>query len=494
MSNKSVGNLRKVLAIFFATLSILFASIAVYNKFAVVDEQLINNDEKNIEWNRNIESRARNENKLIFFTTENSKFMPSTQTKKVLATHYLCIKISTETFPADYTILDIPLAKSTRKNNTLKAGILSPNLFPIYLTSDENSLLNNVIIAAAKHLEKNPYILKKIAREAAKLDSLSIDFFHQSYPIPFSKFAFINIENARLFAYFTSNAPLVDKPSIVSENARLAARISLNSPHQFSAKQTLINASKFLCIRTLSPQENNTSKLLFLRAIGELNNLLNDKNLTNFYLKNADVLTQKIANSENVNLCDIALTSSILTNLFEITQNNDFLSRAEQTAKNIAVAISSSNLLPAKIGEYSQASSLEYVLVARAFWDISKYSKIGNWRNLTDKTIELWSNDFMTPFGLWSINSKKSALAKYMRPILTRDAKTPSYLGEAAQLFAEISANSRDFPNSKMKKISTYKGDKNLQKLAYATLASSPFADRDWASLKLAILPANQVQ
>lgn len=66
---------------------------------------------------------------------------------------------------------------------------------------------------------------------------------------------------------------------------------------------------------------------------------------------------------------------------------------------------------------------------------------------------------FMTDLGVWSVNAKNSAFAKMSRTIFTRDAKLPSYVGEAAQLLAET--GDTESPSAR-----------KLQKLALSAAAS----------------------
>ena len=84
----------------------------------------------------------------------------------------------------------------------------------------------------------------------------------------------------------------------------------------------------------------------------------------------------------------------------------------------------------------------------------------------------------MTPLGVWSINSKDSAFAKISRTVFTRDSEFPSYVGEAAQLFAE---------DETLKNRSAVRA---LRQLATAAIAASPFESGQWGSLKLSLVPS----
>ncbi len=504
MSNIRVGKLRKTLAIIFAFLSLLFAGIAISNKLSTrhnTETQATTSTDNT--WGRNIESRARNENKLIFFFSDKSVTQSlSEKSKKILSERYICVKISHENFPADFTILDAPLAKISKKSGSLKAGILSPNLHPIYLTSEiladkknRTLSLEDAIIAATNQFDKNAYTLKKTARQATTFDAIPRDSFSPFFGNSFTRLSFLHAESSRMFIYFNSNAPMSAEPAILSENARLAARISLLGYTQIAAQNATALATKILCARIATESKNNFAKLLFLRALGESPYVLTDNRVKNFYLQNVKETT--LCETQKIN--DIALSTSILLRTFAISKDKEFFNNAKIRAKRLAEIAFTQKTLPSKIGEISEASSLDYALCARAFWDIAKFSNDENWHSATKEIIARWNENFMTPFNLWSINSKKSALAKIARPIITRDCASPSYIGEAAQLFAEMEIlQARKKFNSPETSREIHFGKtetrcaQNLKKLAFGASTISPLANPQWASLKLAMLPTNK--
>ena len=441
-------------------------------------------------WSRDIEQIARKHSKLIFINTDLSSFKPSNTTKKILEQNYISVEILPDTFPADYFILNSILAKKSRTHQALKAGILSPNLYPIYLTSQYKSrvsynapTLDEAIYIAAKQHEENPYILKSTARSATNFDSLPQGFFNGlHFANSFVKLSFIHSESANLFMYFHSQKPLLDSPAILSENARLASKISILNFNDISARNALVNATKILCKRIIS-KEQLSAKLLYLRALGESPFTQSDKNLYSFYLQNVNKILPEekklditFFKHDKMSIKDVALLVSVLSQAYAISGNSHFLKAAENSALFLSSKIESSDVLPAKIGVHSEASSLEYVLCARAFFDISKVSSNKNWNEYAHKTISKWNENFMTDIKLWSINSKKSAFAKFTRPIITQDTELPSYLGEASQLFSEMGINNT--PTAKI-----------LQKISANAMSDSLLSKRNWASLKLATLP-----
>ena len=481
--------LRKSLAIFFGCLSAICAFIAIRNYINKPEESPASAENITPKWDRNIEQLARKHSKLIFIQTDFTKFRPSKLAKKILSQNYISVKITPDTFPADYYILNSILARNSRTQHPLKAGILSPNLHPIYLTSQYNSrvshnapTLDEALIIAVKHFEKNPYILKSTARNATKFDYIPQGFFNNFFfSNGFVKSKLLH-ESVNLFAYFNSQKPFYDSPAILSENARLASRLS-TLYNDISARSASANSVKILCKRLADKKESHTAKLLYLRALGESPFTQADKKLQSFYLQNVNKISPKekitdakFLKSYSSATREMALSVSVLAKAFAISGNVHFLNKAEDIALLLSNKINNTDILPAKIGTYSEASSLEYVLCARAFFDLSKVSRKQNWQESTIKTISKWNENFMTDIKLWSINSKKSAFAKYTRPIITQDATLPSYIGEASQLFSEITID-----NSQTTKL--------LQRLTSNAMSDSFLSSRNCASLKLAMLP-----
>ena len=527
--------LRKRLAIFFGCLSAIFASIAIYNHIRVSE---ISEDDATCttqKWNRDIEQYARKNSKLIFFSRNLNKFKPSKTAKKILDQYYISVELSPDTYPGDYFTLDTLLTKETRKNHInffgdtftfdlqltqnprkyrqLEAGILSPNLHPVYLTSQSSlrssnnaPTLNEALELTLNHFEKNPYELRSNARNATtkkikkiffrknllglhstahdtiNFDSLPQSFFsHTNLNEIFSQINFMHAEIAKLYTYFKSKECETDSHAIVSENSRLALKILELNPNQIVAEETSKIAIREVCNRYDAKGTSVTAKLLYLRAMGDSSLLKNKKSHYSFYIKNVKSFIPKRKNNDtnfgnykSTAIRDLALMTSVFAKAYSISSERKFLKEAEKLALLLENKIQSSTNLPAKIGVESEASSLEYVLCARAFFDLAKHSKNNKWIQTSFNTISKWNDNFMTDISLWSINSKKSVLAKYARPIITRDSDLPSYIGEASQLFAELGIlNNRT--GQILKKISI-------------SASIEPLLSHNWASLKLAML------
>lgn len=475
-----MGKIRIILAAVFGLLSAFFAAVAARN--ALLERAAETAPARGAQkWGRSLEAAARADGKLVFFTCAKGISPKSESAKKALEKFYIRVELSPEKYPADYAALDSILSRAAKKNSTLAAGILSPSLHPIFLTSRGSSknsdaaALDSAIIGAARQFYNNPRELKIAARDAVPpADDLT---WEMSIPrfggLPALFLA--HTEAARLFALFGSRHNF-EYPAALSENARLAFRIFAARPDMLAARSAAAEASRALCEELSPKRARGSAALLYLRALGE-SPFCAEEPLRGFYLEKAGALAQGAGETRRVpaSVRDAALSAQVLLRAHAISGDLKFLKSAENLAAALAGALESREILPAQIGAQSEASSLEYALCARAFWEMSKFSKTRDWRALAKTAIEKWNAEFMTPAGLWSINSEKSALAKFSRPIITLDAAFPSYAGEAAQLFAEMGGRERQ--------------NAPLRNLAYGA-ASAAFPSDRRASLKLALFPA----
>ena len=90
--------------------------------------------------------------------------------------------------------------------------------------------------------------------------------------------------------------------------------------------------------------------------------------------------------------------------------------------------------------------------------------------------IDEWNDFYMTPLGLWSINSENSLLSNYARPVFLEDNLCPSYIGTAAQTIAYIKNHDPNFrlPN-----------EQKIRRMAASAFTFSPFSRISNASYKL---------
>ncbi len=495
MSKRRVGKLRKYLAVFFGMLSLFFAGIALKNKLqgtAEVGEDTRRTDTTCCRWGAETEATARCAGRLVFAVRGDADdFKPSKAARKTLADHYVSVCIPPKKYPADIAVIDHFFASAIGRKTAFKAGIFSPNLVPIYMTSKVETAngrvvpnLENAILGAAAQFEKNPTALKSKARTAARIADAPSDF-----AIPADIFAaggrlgFFYSESARLFTYFSNPRTLGASPAELSENARLAFRIAETDIRQLAARAASLSALEMLCARIASPAETPTSRLLFLRALSESEYAAKNPKAARFFLHfagriaDAPEQAQPFAPDKKPQVRDIALTVPILLRAYGFSGDNRYLKRAHAAGKILERAAASRGVMESVLGEKSEASALEYVLCARAFFELSKFGDAQNARNAV-RVLDRLDELFMTPLGVWSINSKNSAFAKISRTVFTRDSELPSYVGEAAQLFAE----DKNLKNRAAASV--------LKRLAAAAIATSPLESGQWGSLKLSLVPS----
>ena len=497
MSKRRVGKLRKYLAVFFGMLSLFFAGIALKNKLSETaqPEMLRHSESTCCRWGAEVEAAARSSGKLVFAVRDcPDAFTPPEKLKRTLAEHYISVSISPRKYPADTAVIDHFFASAVGHKTAFKAGIFSPNLVPIYMTSKTETAngrlvpnLENAILGAAAQFERNPSALKSKAKSAAKMADAPSDFAASTDIFSVGgKLGFFYSESARLFTYFANPRTLGAPPAELSENARLAFGIAGTDIRQLAARVASLSAFEMLCARISSPHETPTSRLLFMRAISDSEYVEKNPKATRFFLHFAKLVADTPANAQpfapkqKPQMRDIALSVPILLRAYKFSGNVRYLERAKSACKILESAIFSRGVMPAVAGEKSEASALEYVLCARAFFEMSKTNGTGE-KN-TERTLDRLDGFFMTPLGIWSINAKDSAFAKISRTVFTRDSELPSYVGEAAQLFAE-DRRLKDRPAARI-----------LQKLASAATAASPFESGQWSSLKLSLVPSFESQ
>lgn len=488
-----MGKIRKILAVVFGCLSAIFALIALRNTLSEHARDTNTAAASSCDWGFDIESAARREGKLVFLKSEKlSHFNPPPNIKKILSQNYISAEICAKKFPADIAIIDYILSAATKRKSRFEAGIFSPNLIPVYMTSRAESKcgrfapnLEKAIEAAAAQFQRNPDTLKSSARAAARIADAPSDFSISADNFKTSGcLRFLNAESARLFIYFNSPQTLNEDAAILSENARLVSRIGSADIRQIAARSAAVSAAEMLCARLSAKSESTTSKLLFLRALGESEYILKNEKMNSYYLhyakfsaENADAEGYFNPSKEKPLVRDNALAVSVLLKTFEITNDAEYLKRAEKISENLAALLELHGIMPASIGEKSEASALEYVLCARAFFDMSKFSDERKWSRPLRAALNELDKYFMTDLGVWSINSANSAFAKFSRMIFTKDANLPSYVGEAAQLFAEM----EQFQS---------RPAQEFQRLAAAAASASPLMNHQWASLKLSLVPS----
>lgn len=470
-----MGKLRKILALIFASLSAFFAVVALKNSGRERDRQCCE-PLCAYEWGADAEAAARRAGRLVFLRSENAP-KPQSETADLLKERYVCAEISRDKFPADFAILDNLLQSATNRKLSFEAGIFSPNLAPIYISAKASTAdgrlspnFENALSAAAAKFENNPERLKSGARAAARIADAPSDFALPRDVVGVrGSLGFIDAESARLFIFFNNPRTLGADAAVISENARLASRICGADFRQLGARTASVAAVEMLCTRLASKNADMCSKLLFLRALGESELAAKNGKLGAFFVHCAKGMPA----AKRVR--DAALSVPVLLRAYELSDKSEFLKRAEDTAAKLAAALPPRGLMPAVFGEKSEASALEYVLCARAFFEMSKLDK--KWDGAMRSALDGLDRHFMTDLGVWSVNAKNSAFAKMSRTIFTRDASLPSYVGEAAQLLAET--GDTESPAAR-----------KLQKLALSAAASAPLTSNQWASLKLSLLPS----
>ena len=126
-----------------------------------------------------------------------------------------------------------------------------------------------------------------------------------------------------------------------------------------------------------------------------------------------------------------------LKSLEVMNHNQDLLFQAAAALKNTLYAASE---LPAvaDLSLQSQASSYEYAFMANAFADIFAETADGEFLKAAKFALDEWGENFMTPHGVWSVNSRNSQFGAYARSVISEDLRLPSYIGEGLQAINKL--------------------------------------------------------
>lgn len=447
--------LRKILILTLAGLCGLFGIVAACNGIA----KIIGNYESpnaslyqkktTTEWGNSLELLARQNNKLIFFTIKGSgDFRPDANFKNLLDKFFYVVELDSEQWPADYKILDNIFRRTTKSRKHLGGGILLPTLAPLYLFSEakENGDMGAPSIFTAASALAVKFVNEKENTIKASKEFLSV--MDTEYGIEADGIAYVNentiawnAESIKLNDFFSrdiSQYPL----AVITENARLAARIYLLSRTFNLAESAALKAQSILT-GMFETQKSMTRKLLSARALFEIAIITNSRGNGKSLLDFCDSIISKIypdgrmkePDSEGL-LVDNALAIHVLALAFEYSGERKYLQSAQRIADSIEIIFKSMGQLPAilNLGKPSQSSSITYAFVAGAFSNLYYFTGDKKYLALCKMIFDEWNKLFLCCDGVWSINSYASAMANISRPIIYNDDDLPSYIGEAAQI------------------------------------------------------------
>jgi len=468
-----VEKLRKILEVTFALLSIFFAVIALARFFHKSDDSQekykpLPPAKSDIKWGSQMLSESRRTTRLVLFNVDEKdnadEFFQNildlkndTQLEELLRDNYITVTLNRHAWPADFAVFDCLLYAKNNKQMMLKYGILSPRMRPIFLSphtkdsSKNDDTFRPLAIAAAQQFRENKHKMLKESLNSVRIIYNPENFKSTTIEAPYiPRLSFLNAESVALLSYFSNpnnnNAPA----GVFTENARLAMRISATDLRQVAAQRAAFLAARTMFARLNNPNSEFSEKLLMARALAEYGMCINDnaliENLKKFANKIIENKTPEGLFREGNNLPLVrhnAIAVGFLTRLYFSTDEKKFYNAAKTSMDNLAEMAKVYGEMPAIADKSvpSQASSIEYGLLARALCDMHYASKDKKYLDLIKKCMEEWNDFYMTPIGIWSINSENSISSNYARPIIMDDTRYPSYVGLASQVMAYLNQN-----------------------------------------------------
>lgn len=421
------------------------------------------------EWGNALEMFARQNRKLVFFTVKGAKkYVPDAGFKRLLDRCFYVVELDPRQWPADYEILQSILERGTGMPVDLEGGILLPNLAPLCLSSNlrgnSGAGIPPVSVAASAAAEK---FFKYPARARAAASNLAALLSAKNPPAA-SVFAdrlsgggiSWEMESIKLNDFF-SRGTSAHFPAVVTENARLAARISRISPRLALAAAAAEKARAAL-EKMFGEKRPLIEKLLIARALFDMGVSPNGGGDSARLFSFADRIAgmtrsdgRMMEKGRSAVTSENALAVQVLALAASASGDKRYLDAAEKIGGYLEILLMTAGQMPSipDVSVQSQSSSRTYAFVAKAFADLHCQTGNDRYIALCRMLMDEWDKLFMTGEGVWSINSYSSALAGVSRPVIFGDARMPSYIGEAAQLITYLKKADPMFDASYSKKL-----------------------------------------
>lgn len=446
-------------------------------------------------WGNALEMLARQNRRLVFFTVKGSqKYVPNAKFKRLLNRHFYVVEMDPYQWPADYKILQSILERGTGEARDLEGGILLPNLSPLYLSSNLRGNpgagvppVSEAASAVAEKFFKYPASSREASAELPALLSVKNTPISSAFFGKFSESGIAwNIESIKLNDFFSRDTSAYF-PSVVTENARLAASISRLSPRFKLACEAASKAGRVL-EDMFDKNPPLIEKLLIARALFDLGMSGGggpSGRMFSFAGQIAGMVRpdgRMMEKGKSAVTSENALAVQVLSRAASASGDRKYLEAAEKIGDYLEILLKTSSQMPSisDVSVQSQSSSRTYAFVAKAFADLHCLTGSDRYLALCRMLMDEWDKLFMTQGGTWSINSYSSALADVARPVIFMDARMPSYVGEAAQLMAYLKKADPMFYAPYSKK---------LEDISIGALKHYRFHEFSMASWKLSQVP-----
>ncbi len=431
------------LACFFGALSAIFGVYSIWCH----DKPKETVEEQNVIWGADLLEKARLANKLIFFTVEGRETPElSKEAQAILDNFYIRATLSQKKYFADKHILS-NIFKHSGLKGEFTLGILSPQGRPLFLASDFSRNKNSPFYDAACLMGAvNAY--QKYKEDLALKRQISSNFVIRlsEYPNLFIS-RNVNSELANLSIFFKAKN-WDDKTALLTENARLVARLAKSTPLAFDVASSAYSS----LISEVKKEDRFTSRLLLARAISEFAFLMLVPSASrNFLVLANDTLKNQkndglFYDKGTASLMDNALAMSIMARAYKLTGDEKFKKALVKNSYAMRLILGRKNTPPGILNSFdassensSEANGLACALLVRGWLDAyfalgdDKYLAFS--RQVFDKFNKMFSDK---EEGNWYVNMSNSILASSYRLKNFSDDLYPSSNGECAQVLSDF--------------------------------------------------------
>lgn len=447
-----MNGIRRRIAFILGMMCLILAIVAIYQTYPEAGSAA-DSVSDGARWGRNLEAAARRCDKLVFVYRKGERFPPDVM--RVLKQNYICAEFDRRMWPADGEIFDAMICGRARAS--MAFGIFTPRLAPLFLSADKTVVLNGEEVDLAALLDRTAhfYYLDRRAAYAAGMRTYRENF---PFKLPVklepsnrARGGAGKIESERASSALNGGRLGEFPPAALTETLRLGVHLYKETPTPLLAEGLEKAADE--AVRRLDAEPELAGRLLLARALAEYaavfpgasvseklrrlgDNLLVCQRSDGFFQTGADAP----GILENCLAVAFLTRAENLTRAEKTLKGRKFLLAALKAAAALKNTLYAASELPAvaDLSLQSQASSYEYAFMANAFADIFAETADGEFLKAAKFALDEWGENFMTPHGVWSVNSRNSQFGAYARSVISEDLRLPSYIGEGLQAINKL--------------------------------------------------------
>lgn len=441
-----MNGIRRRIAFILGIMCLILAIVAICQTYPKT-ESAADGVSEEVRWGRNLEAAARRSDKLVFVYRKGESFSPDVM--RVLKQNYICAQFDPRMWPADGEIFDAMICGRSRVSMIF--GIFTPRLAPLFLSADKTVVLDGKEVDLAALLDRTAhfYYLDRRAAYSAGMRTYRENF-------PFRLPAKLEPGNrarggvgkigSERVSLALNGGGLGEFPlASLTETLRLGVRLYAETSAPLLAKG--LNKAAAEASRRLDAASELAERLLLARALAEHAAAFPDASVAEKLRRLGDTLLacQRAdgffqTGTDVPSIRENCLAVAFLTRAEKALKRREFLPAALKAADALKRTLYAASELPAvaDMSLQSQASSYEYAFMANAFADVFAETADGNFLKAAKFALDEWEENFMTPHGVWSVNSRNSQFGAYARSVISEDLRLPSYIGEGLQAINKL--------------------------------------------------------